>query len=347
MVIFVLSYLLLDPFLDLFISSPAIRVASREFLVWRFPGYFPAFLISAYRPFYSGLGNTKVISYVTILMALLNVLFNYLLVFGNAGLPELGIKGSAIASSLAEYLSLLFIIIYTGLYVDKKHYGMYSFKSIRKKLVKELMTLSVPLIFQFFISLVSWFLFFLIIEKMGQRPLAISNLIRNIYMILMAPLLAFSQATSTVVSNLIGQRKTNEIMAALKRILMFSLLITLGVDLLNLLSPKTLFFIFTSDLELIESSISTLRVMSFSLMLFSISIPFLSAVSAVGHSRASFVIEFTTMFAYVGLTYLAVNTFHTSLEMVWMVEVVYFLMIGLSAYFYLKYVLKNSLIVEQ
>ena len=58
--------------------------------------------------------KTKTLTLNSIVMVLSNVVFNYILIFGKFGFPQLGIAGAAIGSSLAEMVSVIFFIIYTG-----------------------------------------------------------------------------------------------------------------------------------------------------------------------------------------------------------------------------------------
>ena len=57
-------------------------------------------------------------------MVLSNVLFNYILIFGKFGFPQLGIAGAAIGSSLSELVSVIFFIIYTWRRIDCKKYAL-------------------------------------------------------------------------------------------------------------------------------------------------------------------------------------------------------------------------------
>ncbi len=77
-----------------------------------------------FRALYIGITRTKVLTINAIVMALTNVVLDYALIFGKFGLPEMGIKGAAIASVLAEASSILFFVIYTYATVDLKKYGM-------------------------------------------------------------------------------------------------------------------------------------------------------------------------------------------------------------------------------
>ena len=67
-----------------------------------------------FRALFIGITRTKVLTLNAIVMALTNVLLDYLLIFGNCGFPELGVKGAAIASVMAEAVSIVFNMVYTG-----------------------------------------------------------------------------------------------------------------------------------------------------------------------------------------------------------------------------------------
>ena len=93
-----------------------------EFLDWRIYGFFFSFINVMFRALYIGITRTKVLTINAIVMALTNVVLDYALIFGKFGLPEMGIKGAAIASVLAEASSILFFVIYTYATVDLKKY---------------------------------------------------------------------------------------------------------------------------------------------------------------------------------------------------------------------------------
>ena len=97
----------------LLVSSESIYEGTMEFLNWRIYGFFFSFINVMFRALYIGITRTKVLTINAIVMALTNVVLDYALIFGKFGLPEMGIKGAAIASVLAEASSILFFVIYT------------------------------------------------------------------------------------------------------------------------------------------------------------------------------------------------------------------------------------------
>ncbi|MEG1545907.1 MAG: MATE family efflux transporter, partial [Bacteroides sp.] len=109
------------------ISSDKILDATMEFIDWRIYGFFFSFINVMFRALYIGITRTKVLTINAVVMALTNVVLDYIFIFGKCGLPAMGIKGAAIASVIAEASSILFFVIYTYCAVDFKKYGLNHF----------------------------------------------------------------------------------------------------------------------------------------------------------------------------------------------------------------------------
>ncbi len=201
---------------------------------------------------------------------------------------------------------------------------------------KEVFVTAAPIMFQTFMAVCSWFVFFMIVEQMGEHPLAISNLIRNMYMILMIPLIGFSSATNTLVSNIIWQGKKQEVFSMVKKIMLLSIIATSIPMAINLINPRLTLSIFTSDQNLIDHTLPTLYVICGSLMMFSFTSILLSAVSGSGDTMASLVIEFITISFYLFASYVVAIYWKKNIEIVWCVEYVYFAFLGLLSYLYLR-----------
>ena len=110
--LFLLSYHFSPIILKQIVASDRIYEAAVSYLHWRVFGAFFSFNAIVFRAFFLGTTQTKTLTLNSLVMVLSNVVFNYLLIFGNFGFPELGIAGAAIGSSLAELVSLIFFIIY-------------------------------------------------------------------------------------------------------------------------------------------------------------------------------------------------------------------------------------------
>ena len=183
------------------ISSDNIYNATCEFLHWRMFGFFFSFVNVMFRALYVGITRTKVLTINAVIMALVNVFLDYALIFGHFGFPEMGLKGAAMASVIAEAASFIFGIAYTWLYVDLKKYGLNRWPQWDSALLSRILSISCFTMVQYFISMATWFVFFMAVERLGERELAIANIVRSIYIVLLTRVLAAVESACTGMSN--------------------------------------------------------------------------------------------------------------------------------------------------
>lgn len=330
-----ITWLFSDDLLIYFISSDEILSESLAFLSYRVWGILFAFVSFAFRAFYTGITNTKIITWTTVLMAGVNIILDYGLIFGNFGLPRMGIEGAAIASVIAELTGMMFFIFFTFKTIDLRRYRLFYFTRFRFELFGRILRISSPIALQHFISFSVWFFFFLFVEKMGQTPLAISNIIRSVYLIMMLPIWGFSSAINTLVSYLIGQNKTEEVIPVVLKTSWLSFLMVAAILLACIISPATILSIYTNNQELILGSIPVLYVVSGAALVFSTGFVFLNAVSGTGKTQVTFVIEIGALAVYFGILYYITHIIQTSIAVVWTVEIIYAFLLGLISFLYL------------
>ncbi|MFT5279573.1 MAG: MATE family multidrug resistance protein [Granulosicoccus sp.] len=316
---------------DLLIQSDAISESVESYLYIRSWGFLPTFLLIAYRAFFTGISHTRPIAITSIVMALSNVVFNYMFVFGNWGCPRMGIDGAALASVGSEVLSTVVILIYLPLYVDKDKYGLKEKWKVRYAGMVRVVNLAIPMVLQYFLSLSSWLVFFVLIEGMGERALSVSNVVRSVYSILMIPNIALGNAVNTLVSNMIGQGKEDMVWVVVKRTLTLAVVGSLLFVVVNRIDPSIALSIFTDDVTLIQDSLPIIDVISITMFFFAIGMILLSAVAGTGNTRMSLFIEIATLVVYLTFIYMVVHIYHWELVNVWLAELVYFsLLSGMS-----------------
>jgi Na+-driven multidrug efflux pump len=196
--------------------------------------------------------------------------------------------------------------------------------------------LSSPVILQNTLSMGSWFLFFVLIEHMGQHELAISNVVRATYMVLMTPLWGFAQATNSMVSNLIGQNRTGDVRRLVQRIITLAMMITVVAVIFSLIFPRMILSVVTSDEILISDSLSCFYIILGAMLILTVSVILLSTISGAGNTRAAMVIEFFNIVIYLLYVYLCTFVFDASIEVVWFSEILYWSLMGLFSAAYLR-----------
>jgi putative MATE family efflux protein len=317
------------------VSSQQVYDATISYMDWRIYGYFFAFVNSIFRSFYVGVTQTRVLTISAVLMAITNILFDYILIFGHFGFPKLGIEGAGISSVLAEIVTLIYVIFYTVFRTDMKLYGLFQFKKVELKIVLQILELSIFIMFQYFISISTWFLFFIFIEHMGERPLAVSNIGRSLYVLLMIPASALATTTNTLVSNLIGAGRKDDVLPFINRVALMSMILVLPLALLTIFFPEMFAHIYTDDAGLIQACIPVIKIVAFANLIFAFSFVVFNGVSGTGNTRTAFAIEFLTLFFYISYVYYTAIIKPSTVDVVWMSEFVYWTIIGALGYLYL------------
>lgn len=318
------------------IASDDIYRASIDFLQFRIYGIFFAFGNVLLRAFFIGTTSTKVLTYNALIMAGANVFLDYALIFGNFGFPQMGIKGAALASSISEAISAVFFFSYTIYMVDLKKYNLLRFARFEWKVVKTTLDISFSVMLQYFLSLAGWFAFFMIIEKMGERSLAISNIVRSAYIVLMIPVFAFGSITNSLVSNLIGEGKSDFVIPVIKKVAILNFALIGSVVLISAFIPRTLISIYTSDPELITQTVPTFYVVMSALVMFSFASILFNGVSGTANTATALWIELATIIIYLAVAWMLAVKLQLSIELVWTSEYIYFLVMSILSYLYLK-----------
>jgi putative MATE family efflux protein len=319
------------------LESKDIEIATRSYLDYRIFGLFFACINFGFRAFYIGVAKTKVITWTTVFMALTNVFLDYVLIFGHFGFEKYGIKGAAIASVIAEVVACIFFIFYTLKFVDYKFFGLFQFSKLEIPVLKRILTVSFPMMMQNFISFTGWFFFFLFVEKMGEHSLAISNIIRSIYVVMLIPIWGFTSASNTLVSFAIGQERQDEVISLVFKILKTCIVGVIVLICINLIMPEKVIAIYTNNQALIIDSLPSLYVVSISSIFLTVGFILFSGVSGTGMTKVSFVIETLVIFMYVAITYFLTNIENPKIEYVWSVEIFYGFIIGFFSFLYLKF----------
>ena len=335
-IIILLSELFTPWMMKFMVSSTAVYDAALSYVSWRLPGMVFAFCTAMFRAFYVGTTQTKTLTLNSIVMVLSNVVFNYILIFGKFGIPALGITGAAIGSSLAELVSLIFFIIYTRVGCDRRKYGLDKAARFEKDELKSMMPVCTWTMIQHTISISTWLIFFLYIEHLGERALAISNITRSVSGLIWVVLQAFSSTCSTLVSNIIVEGHQDKVPSLIKRILKLSYGIVSVMIILFCLFPEAIARIYTDIPDLITASVPAMVVMCSSYFLAVGGQVFFLAVSGTGSTKTAFRLELIALAVYMIYCTVIIGIMKLDVAICWTAEHVYSGALLICSWWYIR-----------
>lgn len=335
-IIILMSELLSPWMMKFMVSSQAIYDAALSYVRWRLPGMVFAFMTAMFRAFYVGTTQTKTLTFNSVAMVASNILFNYILIFGKFGCPALGITGAAIGSSLAELVSLIFFIAYTYLKCDRPKYGLDKAARFEKQELKSMMPVCTWTMIQHTISISTWFIFFIYIEHLGERALAISNIARSVSGLMWVVLQAFSSTCSTLVSNIIGEGHQEKVMSLVKRILKLSYGTVSAIIITFCIFPEAIAHIYTDIPDLIHAAVPSIIVMCSSYFLAVGGQVFFLAVSGTGSTKTAFRLELIALTVYMIYCTVIIGWMKMDVAICWTAEHVYSGVLLICSWWYMR-----------
>jgi Na+-driven multidrug efflux pump len=264
------------------------------------------------------------------------MIFGYALILGNLGLPKLGVEGAAIASTMADALGMLFLLVYLSFSEEKRIYRLYQYFSFNLKSMVELLKIGSPLMLQGFFALGTWSLFFTWLEQKGQFDVTVSQNIRSIYFLAFVPIWGFAGTTKTYISQYLGHKSFDMIPIIQRRIQ----LLTVGFLLITfhgaLFYPEQLIQLINPEKAYIEKSAEILRLISISILMFGMVSVYFQTIHGSGYTFHSMIIEILTVGIYAIFSYLFIKVWNFDIYWVWTVEYIYFGILGVFSISYLR-----------
>jgi len=195
---------LAEPFFALVAHPPLVRqyevIYAQIFMI----GSFPIVLMATLSTFFAGRGDTRVVLLVNVASTAMNVLLDYLLIFGNLGCPRMGVAGAAIATVSSQvlgagaYLALLLRPRF------RREYRMLAGWRPEGALFFRLLRFGLPTGLQYSLEIGAFAAFMMIVGRIGTDALAASGISFNLNMIVFMPLWGLGIGVSALVGRHLG-----------------------------------------------------------------------------------------------------------------------------------------------
>ena len=141
----------------------------------------PLIIFQALKQFSDGLSNTKYPMYATILANVINIILNYLLIFGSFGFPKLGIVGAAIGTLFSRIIMVYFLwMIFKSKDKFRPYITNFNFKKIEQKISAKLFNLGFPSALQMFFEVGVFTAAIWLSGVLGKNPQAANQIALNL-----------------------------------------------------------------------------------------------------------------------------------------------------------------------
>lgn len=300
-------------------------------------GAFPVIATSAFSSFFSGRGRPWPIMWISFFQTGVNILFDYLLIFGRMGLPEMGIKGAALATVISAYSALgcYSILLFRPSYA--KTFNLLHGWRFNPKMFSRLVRFGFPAGVQFFMDMSGFTIFLLLIGRLGSIALAATTIALNIGMFAFMPMIGIGIAISTLVGQRLGMNKPALAQRSVWSGFHFSALYMGSIALLFLLVPNIFLSPFlakasSEDLPLLYPlTITLLRFVGFYSFFDVLTVVFSAALRGAGDTRfIMWAISILSLLILAGGSFVILILLRGGIYGAWSLMTAYIILLGVT-----------------
>jgi len=327
-------------------AGPVFRFVGHEPLVCRYEtvyfqilclGAAPAIACSAMSGFFAGRGRTWPVMWVNVSATGVNVVLNYMLIFGKWVFPELGVKGAAIGTVLATCFSFCtYLVLLSRPGHDWRYRTMRGWR-IDSALFARLMRFGLPNGIQFFLDIAGFTTFILLVGRLGTTALAATVIAFNINTISFMPMIGFAMAISVVVGQQLGRNRPDLAQRGAYSGFHMTFLYVAIIVTLYVFVPGI--FVKPFEAHADPESFAAIRTIALTLLRFvavfcvfdTINLVFSAAIKGAGDTR--FVMRMLlvmSLFVLIVPSYVAMVVFGSSIYVGWAIATVYIGALGTS-----------------
>lgn len=310
--------------------SPELAAAAVDYGYARLPGG-PAVVANfVFMSFFRGIGDTRTPLYAALGGIAVNVALAYGLIFGELGLPRMGVAGAGVAMSAGSWTILA---ILASVALGRSMRARYHTQPVRpeREAAGRFVRTSVPIGGQWLLDMTTFSIFGSIIARMGDVSMAASQAMLQLLSVSFMQAIAIGLASGTLVGRYIGARDLGAAERSYRSAQMLGLGISALVAILFVAAPETLLGIFTRDPRVLELARPLLVLAAFFQVIDAIGIVASFSLRGAGDTRWPFIVQSTFAwvvrlpFVYVFAIWLEGGVFGA-----WIGELIYVLVLSLA-----------------
>ncbi len=255
----VMLFFAAEPLMDWLRPSQSMKPLVVDYVSVRALGGVGLCTAVALASFFRGLGDTRTPLYATLVANGVNAVLDYGLIFGELGLPELGVKGAGIATSIAEWVYMGVMLVW---FLRASTNARYATRPARPALraVSRVLRTGMPIGGQWCLEMTSFAAFSTGVARLGDVSMAASQAFVILLSISFMQAIGISMAVSTMVGQYIGAKELEHAERSFRSGVVLAAWLGAGVALLFTFASRPLLSLFTDDPEVILLGVALLQV---------------------------------------------------------------------------------------
>lgn len=273
------------PFLE---DDPEVVLLGGDYLQCRLVAMVAIGMNFSFRGYWNAVDRSKLYLRTLLVMHAVNIVLNYLLIFGKFGFPELGVVGAGIGTAASTFVGTAYYF-----YLGMRHARGNGF--LRglpdRETIRSMLRLSLPAGVQQFLFAAGMTVFFLLVGMIGTRELAAGNVLINLMLVAILPAMGFGIACASLVGQALGRKDVADARMWGWDVTKMACVVLGVLSIPALVVPEWLLMPFIVDPETLALAVGPLRVIAGALALEAVGMVLLNAHLGAGDSKGVMVVS--------------------------------------------------------
>ncbi|MCO7225691.1 MATE family efflux transporter [Pleionea sp. CnH1-48] len=302
-------------------DDPEVIRYGSEYLEVRLMAIFAVGMNFCYRGYWSAIKLTGFYMRTLLIMHSLNIVLNYLLIYGKFGFPELGVAGAGLGTALSMFGGTL---VYT--YLALRHTRDFGFglHLPHKETLITVVRISIPSSIQQLFFAMGFTILFWIVGQVGTAELAAANVLTNITLVAILPCIAFGISAATLVGQALGRGEPDDAHQWGWDTTVIAMITVFIIGLPMIIVPEFLLGLFLHEATAINIAILPLRLVGIGIMLDAIGLVLMNALQGAGATKDTMKVSLIMQWLlFLPLAYTMGPMLGFGLTAIWTVQFVY------------------------
>lgn len=234
-------------------QPPEVLELAQPYYILLCFSYFPFVLFFSFKQFFEGIGNTKIAMLITLTANVVNIIVNYVLIFGKLGFSEMGLNGAGIGTLVSRIIMPIMFVYF----IARKSRFLEYFRSARleqitKDRILQLFRIGIPIAFQLIVEVTAFGIGAVMMGWLGETSLAAHQVALGLASFTYMISLGVSQANTIRVSHQMGLRDYKSMISASMASTHLVLVFMSLMALLFVVGRNLLPYLFTTDIEVVK-----------------------------------------------------------------------------------------------
>jgi multidrug resistance protein, MATE family len=288
--------------------------------------------------YFTGIGKTKIVMQATLLAMVVNVVLDYILVFGKLGFPAMEIRGAAIATISGLFCAVCVLLVAYFRKENRQEFHISQSFHFDGKIMKKLLHYGYPAGLEMFLNFMAFSAMVSLFHAKGEGVATASTIMFNWDLVSFIPLLGIEIAVTSLVGRYMGACRPQVAHRAALSAVKIGLIYSSMVLFLFVLIPETLTRVFAPSIPsaIFEQAvpIATLmvRIAALYVLVEAMVTALVGALRGAGDTHFTMIASVSSHWLFVPILYLSLNVFNFSIGLSWFLLVLFFFMFSFVLY---------------